>query len=70
IIRFFIVILLGTVMFFGYYFLAPFLVGDPVGGEPNQYWTINPTAFLLWFLWIELLYAYVWKNWPIYKVFR
>lgn len=70
IIRFFIVILIGTAMFFGYYFLAPFLVGDPVGGEPNQYWTINPTAFLLWFLWIELLYAYIWKNWPIYKVFR
>jgi hypothetical protein len=68
--RFILVILLGTVGFFTYYFLAPYLIGDPIGGQPNQYWKINPTAFLLWFLWIELLYSWVWKNWPIYKTYR
>ncbi|MBD3211908.1 MAG: hypothetical protein GF311_04795 [Candidatus Lokiarchaeota archaeon] len=70
IFRFLLVIGLGTVLFFAYYFLAPYLFGDPIGGEPNEYWNINPTPFLLWFLWIELLYSYVWKNWPIYKVYR
>ncbi len=70
IFRFLLVIGLGTIMFFGYYFLAPYLVGDPVGGQPNDYWNINPTPFVLWFLWIELLYSYVWKNWPFYKTFR
>lgn len=70
IFRFLLVIGLGTLMFFGYYFLAPYLVGDPVGGQPNEYWNINPTPFVLWFLWIELLYSYVWKNWPFYKTFR
>jgi hypothetical protein len=70
IFRFLLVIGLGTIMFFGYYFLAPYLVGDPVGGQPNEYWNINPTPFVLWFLWIELLYSYIWKNWPFYKTFR
>ncbi len=70
IFRFLLVIGLGTLMFFGYYFFAPYLVGDPVGGQPNEYWNINPTPFVLWFLWIELLYSYVWKNWPFYKTFR
>jgi hypothetical protein len=68
--RLLLVLGLGTAMFFAYYFLAPYLIGDPIGGQPNQYWLINPTPFVLWFLWIELLYSWVWKNWPIYKTYR
>ncbi|MFX0174666.1 MAG: hypothetical protein ACFE85_00385 [Candidatus Hodarchaeota archaeon] len=70
IFRFLLVIILGTAGFLGYYFVAPFVFGDPIGGEPNEFWNINPTPFVLWFLWIELLYAYVWKKWPIYKTYR
>jgi hypothetical protein len=60
--RFILVILIGTIAFFGFYILAPILFG-----EPNNYWEINPTPFVLWFLWIEILFAYVWRKWPIYK---
>ena len=62
VIRFVIVIILGTVGFFGFYLLAPILFG-----EPSNYWEINPTPFVLLFLWIEILFAYVWRKWPIYR---
>ena len=61
-IRFLIVIGLGTAGFFGFYLLAPY-----VFGEPNNFWEINATPFVLLFLWIEILFAYVWRKWPIYK---
>ncbi len=61
-IRFFIVICLGTAGFFGFYLLAPF-----VFGEPSNFWNINATPFILLFLWIEILFAYVWRKWPIYR---
>jgi hypothetical protein len=60
--RFLLVIAIGTVTFFGYYLLSPIIFGD----DPN-YWLMNPTPFVLWFLWIEILFAYVWRKWPIYR---
>jgi len=62
IIRFVLVIMLGTAGFFGFYLLAPLLFG-----EPHNFWEINPTPFVLLFLWIEILFAYVWRKWPIYR---
>ena len=60
--RFMLVIGIGTLSFLGYYLLSPFLFGDT-----TDFWRMNPTPFLLWFLWIEILFAYVWRKWPIYK---
>jgi hypothetical protein len=60
--RFIIVIIIGTLSFLAYYLFSPILFGDT-----NNYWEMNPTPFVLWFLWIEILFAYVWRKWPIYK---
>ncbi len=60
--RFLLVIGIGTLTFLGYYLLSPILFGDT-----TNYWEMNPTPFVLWFLWIEILFAYVWRKWPIYK---
>ncbi|MFW9900409.1 MAG: hypothetical protein ACFFDY_03865 [Candidatus Thorarchaeota archaeon] len=60
--RFLLVIGIGTLTFFGYYLLSPILFGDT-----TDYWKMNPTPFTLWFLWIEILFAYVWRKWPIYR---
>jgi len=61
-IRFLLVMVIGTLSFVSYYLLSPFLFGDNI-----NYWKMNPTPFMLWFLWIEILFAYVWRKWPIYK---
>ena len=61
-IRFLLVIGIGTLTFLGYYLLSPILFGDN-----TNYWLMNPTPFLLWFLWIGILFAYVWRKWPIYR---
>ena len=61
IIRLLLVLIIGTLGFFGYYFLSPLLIGE----SPN-FFEMVPTHFLLWFLWIELLFAYVWRKWPVY----
>lgn len=60
--RFLLVIGIGTLTFFAYYLLSPILFGDT-----TNYWEMNPTPFILWFLWIEILFAYVWRKWPVYK---
>jgi hypothetical protein len=60
--RFLLVIGIGTITFFGYYLLSPILFGDT-----TNYWQMNPTPFTLWYLWIEILFAYIWRKWPIYK---
>jgi hypothetical protein len=60
--RFLLVLGIGTITFLGYYLLSPILFGD----TPN-YWEMNPTPFVLWFLWIEILFAYIWRKWPIYR---
>ena len=62
IIRFLEVLVIGTVTFLGYYVLSPYLFGDT-----TDYWQMNPTPFILWFLWIEILFAYIWRKWPIYR---
>jgi len=62
IFRFLLVIIIGTMSFLGYYLLSPILFGDN-----SNYWKMNPTPFVLWFLWIEILFAYVWRKWPIYR---
>lgn len=60
--RFLLVILIGTISFLGYYLLSPIFFGNT-----TDFWRMNPTPFTLWFLWIEILFAYVWRKWPIYK---
>ncbi len=60
--RFLLVMFIGTFSFIGYYLLSPFIFGDNI-----NYWRMNPTPFILWFLWIEILFAYVWRKWPIYR---
>jgi hypothetical protein len=60
--RFLLIIVIGTLTFLGYYLLSPLLFGDT-----TDYWRMNPTPFILWFLWIEILFAYVWRKWPIYR---
>ena len=51
--------------------LGPFLFGEPIISgvitSNNYYWYVNATPFVLWFLWIEILFAYVWRKWPIYR---
>ncbi|TFG09610.1 hypothetical protein EU538_04585 [Candidatus Thorarchaeota archaeon] len=59
-IRFITVIVLGMIFFWGYYFISPLL-----GGTGNPF-NDSPTAFLLVLLWIELLFAYIWRKWPVY----
>ena len=70
-IRFILVIIIGSAGFFGFYLLGPFLFGEPIIGgvitSNNYYWYVNATPFVLWFLWIEILFAYVWRKWPIYR---
>jgi len=60
--RFLLVMVIGTLSFIGYYLLSPFIFGDNI-----NFWRMNPTPFVLWFLWIEILFAYVWRKWPIYR---
>jgi hypothetical protein len=60
--RFLLVIGIGTLTFLAYYILSPIVFGDD-----TNYWLMNPTPFTLWFLWIEILFAYVWRKWPIYR---
>jgi hypothetical protein len=60
IIRLIVVIVIAEIFFWGYYFISPFL-----GGTGNPF-NDTPTAFLLLLLWVQLLFAYVWRKWPIY----
>ncbi|MFX0062360.1 MAG: hypothetical protein ACFFC7_09255 [Candidatus Hermodarchaeota archaeon] len=72
IIRLLIALVLGTVAFFGYYLLGGQLVGDAATTFsllPSNAFLMIPTNFLIWFLWIEILFAYVWRKWPVYKEF-
>lgn len=59
--RLVMVIILGVMIFFFYYLISPLLLGLPVDLSLN-----NATSFLLLFLWIELLFAYLWRQWPLY----
>jgi hypothetical protein len=64
-IRFIFVLLIGIGGFFVYYLVSPM-----VFGEPANNFTKAPSHFLVYFLWIELLFTYVWRKWPIYKVYK
>ena len=61
-IRFITVLILGTIFFIGSYYIAPFLSILYLG---NPFYD-NLTAFLLVMLWVELVFAYLWRKWPIY----
>ncbi len=62
-IRFITVVIIGTFFFFAFFYVAPLL---KLTTTVNPYLT-NLTPFLLVLLWIQLLYAYLWRKWPIYK---
>ncbi|MBN2157230.1 MAG: hypothetical protein JW776_14390 [Candidatus Lokiarchaeota archaeon] len=65
IIRVVLVLVIGIASFFLYYLVSPSLFG-----EPRNHFIKVPTHFLVYFLWLELLFAYVWRKWPIYKEFK
>lgn len=60
--RLIVVVLFGILIFFVYYLISPFLLGRPTDASLN-----DPTPFILLFLWIELVFAYLWKRWPVYR---
>ncbi|NWF95145.1 MAG: hypothetical protein HXY34_03300 [Candidatus Thorarchaeota archaeon] len=62
-IRFITVLILGTVLFFTFYMYSPFL---HVAFTGNPFYD-PPTNFLLIVLWVQLVFAYLWRKWPIYK---
>ncbi len=62
-IRLITVLILGTFFFFAFFYIAPLL---GLATTVNPYLT-NLTPFLLVLLWIQLIYAYLWRKWPIYK---
>jgi hypothetical protein len=64
-IRTILVLVIGIATFFIYY-----LISNVILGEPANSFTKAPSHFLVYFLWIELLFAYVWRKWPIYKVYK
>ncbi len=59
-IRLFVVCLLGTVFFFGFYYVAPYL------GFAGNPFTDRVTSFIVLLLWIQLVFAYLWRKWPVY----
>ncbi len=61
-VRLVLVVVIGAILFLLYYPLSNFVLMGP--GNP---WYDTPTAFLVLFLWIQLLFAYVWRKWPIYR---
>lgn len=65
IIRTILSIVIGLVLFFGYYLTSSWLVGD----DPN-FWRKTPTDFMVFFLWIQLLFAIIWRKWPIFKKYE
>ncbi len=64
-IRSIFVLVIGIGGFFVYYLVSPWIFGEPANS-----FTKAPSHFLVYFLWIELLFAYVWRKWPIYKVYK
>ncbi|MFW9849373.1 MAG: hypothetical protein ACFFF4_09540 [Candidatus Thorarchaeota archaeon] len=59
IIRLVLVLVLGLVFFTLFYPLAPLL------GFYGPLLVVNPTPFIILMLYIQLLFAYVWRRWPI-----
>lgn len=61
-IRLLVVLILGTLFFILSYYFAPFLSILYMG---NPFYD-NLTPFLLVLLWVQLMFAYLWRKWPIY----
>jgi hypothetical protein len=61
-IRLVTVVILGTLFFILSYYFSPIL-GMAFVGSPYY---DNLTAFLVFLLWIELVFAYLWRKWPVY----
>ncbi len=64
-IRLVTVFILGTLFFIGIYFVTPFLSVPLLPFFGNPFYD-NITAFLLVMLWVQLIFAYLWRKWPIY----
>lgn len=60
-IRLVMVIVLGLIFFILFYPLAPLL------GYSGPLLVVNPTSFIILMLYIQLLFAYVWRRWPLSK---
>lgn len=59
IIRLIVILILGLIFFVMFYPLAPLL------GYSGPLLEVNPTSFIILMLYIQLLFAYVWRRWPI-----
>ena len=59
IIRFIVVLILGVVFFALFYLLAPLL------GYSGGLLVVNPTPFIILMLYVQLLFAYCWRRWPL-----
>ncbi len=60
-VRLVLIVLLAIAYFWGYYIISPllFLSTNPL---------INsPTAFIIVMLWLQLIFAYLWRRWPIFQ---
>jgi hypothetical protein len=65
IFRTFLIFVIGTISFLLFSLFSPFLIG-----VSSNIWNSNPIPFLFWFFYIILLYIYVWKKWPYYKIYK
>ncbi|MFW9919000.1 MAG: hypothetical protein ACFFED_05325 [Candidatus Thorarchaeota archaeon] len=62
-IRLIFIVVLGTIFFIASYYIAPILSILYVG---NPFFD-NLTPFLLVLLWVQLVFAYLWRKWPLNK---
>jgi hypothetical protein len=60
-VRFITILVIGTVLFATFYLYSPFLGAAYVGSPFYD----NPTSFLLMLIWVQLIFAYLWKKWPV-----
>jgi hypothetical protein len=58
-IRFIIILILGFAFFWLFYLFVPIL------GYTGNILEANPTSFIILMIYLQLLFAYVWRRWPI-----
>ncbi|MDF1537845.1 MAG: hypothetical protein P1Q69_02975 [Candidatus Thorarchaeota archaeon] len=63
-IRFLLVFILGFVYFWAFYLFVPYL------GYAGLILEANPTAFIILMIYIQLLFAYIWRKLPINSVMQ
>jgi hypothetical protein len=57
-----IIVVLGVISLFLYFFISPILLGDyTLTG------VYNPVNWVLWLLWAMLVHVYIWKRAPGWK---